>query len=99
MHVLASGNADEIAKYGPQDMTTEEIALHNSDAIEHADYVEKRKYADDRAAEYPTITDQIGALWMAVEQLSKTGNLPTESAEMLEEINTIKAKYPKPGAE
>lgn len=43
-------------------------------------------YQDSRKAEYPPIGDQLDALW-------KGGD---EAAKMLEKIQAIKAKYPKP---
>jgi len=48
-----------------------------------------------RAAEYPDIGDQLDALWKTI------GKLPAKSVdpatrEMLEQIQAIKAAYPKP---
>mgnify|MGYP003661257704 CR=1 FL=1 len=44
-----------------------------------------RTYADKRVAEYPTIGDQLDALW-------KGGDAQTE---MLAKVMAVKAKYPK----
>ncbi len=46
------------------------------------------QYQRDRKAEYPSIGDQLDALW-------KGGAAATE---MLATVQAIKAKYPKPGA-
>jgi hypothetical protein len=44
-----------------------------------------KEYARKRAAEYPTIGDQLDALW-------KGGDA---AAEMLAKVNAVKTKYPK----
>lgn len=44
------------------------------------------KYRRDRAAEYPSIGDQLDALW-------KGGDAATA---MLAQVQAVKAKYPKP---
>jgi hypothetical protein len=46
----------------------------------------KTKYVSDRVLEYPSIGDQLDALW-------KGG---AAAAEMLEKVQAVKAKYPKP---
>lgn len=51
-----------------------------------------------RAGEYPPIGDQLDVLWKAVIELSqKTAtNLPKESSDLLDAIQAVKDKYPKP---
>lgn len=44
------------------------------------------EYARDRASEYPSIGDQLDALW-------KGGD---DAAAMLEQVMAVKSKYPKP---
>jgi len=46
----------------------------------------KTKYQRDRAAEYPSVGDQLDALW-------KGGDA---AAEMLAQVQAVKTKYPKP---
>jgi hypothetical protein len=46
----------------------------------------KTKYQLDRASEYPSIGDQLDALWKGGEA----------AAEMLAKVQAVKAKYPKP---
>lgn len=48
--------------------------------------VESLAYQQQRAAEYPSIGDQLDALW-------KGGDA---AAEMLAKVQAVKAKYPKP---
>jgi hypothetical protein len=48
-------------------------------------YIDSHAYIAKRAAEYPSIGDQLDALW-------KGGN---DTAEMLAKIQAVKAKYPK----
>jgi hypothetical protein len=61
------------------------------DAIEAAGLLKqaelaRTKYQRDRAAEYPSIGDQLDALW-------KGGDAATA---MLAQVQAVKAKYPKP---
>jgi hypothetical protein len=49
-------------------------------------YFSSGNYAKARAAEYPSIGDQLDALW-------KGGDV---AAEMLAKVQAVKAKYPKP---
>jgi hypothetical protein len=64
------------------DLTTEEVsALQVAEEIRLA----KISYAIKRQAEYPTIGDQLDALW-------KGGDAQTE---MLAKVMAVKAKYPK----
>ena len=49
-------------------------------------WVSPEQYARDRKAEYPSIGDQLDALW-------KGGD---DAAAMLEQVMAVKARYPKP---
>lgn len=51
-----------------------------------SDPVDNRTYSEKRAADYPSIGDQLDALW-------KGGNV---AANMREIVQSIKDKYPKP---
>jgi hypothetical protein len=67
------------------DMTPEEQAEHEA---AHAATMAKQartEYAKNRAAEYPSIGDQLDALW-------KGGDAATA---MLAQVQAVKAKYPK----
>jgi len=48
-------------------------------------YIDANSYKDKRVAEYPSIGDQLDALW-------KGGDAATE---MLAKVQAVKAKYPK----
>jgi hypothetical protein len=48
-------------------------------------YIDANAYKEQRAAEYPTIGDQLDALW-------KGGDAATE---MLAKVQAVKNKYPK----
>lgn len=48
--------------------------------------VASKAYIDNRRAEYPSIGDQLDALW-------KGGD---DAAAMLEQVMAVKSKYPKP---
>ena len=49
-------------------------------------YVDAHAYIAKRAAEYPSIGDQLDALWKGGEA----------AAEMLAKVQAVKTKYPKP---
>lgn len=71
-----------------RDATPEEIALRDADvaavAAKQAELA-KTQYQRDRAAEYPSIGDQLDALW-------KGGDAATD---MLAQVQAVKNKYPK----
>ena len=50
-------------------------------------------YDSRRADEYPPIQDQLDAIWKA---LAKLQTLPPDTQSMLNEIQAVKDKYPKP---
>jgi hypothetical protein len=56
---------------------------YNQSAVQA--YIDANSYKAKRAAEYPTIGDQLDALW-------KGGDA---AAEMLAKVQAVKAKYPK----
>jgi hypothetical protein len=53
------------------------------------DYIDDNAYKLKRAAEYPSIGDQLDALWKGGET----------AAEMLVKVQAVKAKYPKGATE
>lgn len=97
--VLRSGDKAELAKFGPQKMTQEDIAQRNADLIasaaEQASMAATR-YQRARAAEYPATGDQLDALWAGFSALANGEKLPEKTAAVLKEIQAVKEKYPKP---
>ena len=83
---IAEADALYDQSYGPQPMTQEEIAQKNADTIAHAEYVANEQYKILRQQEYPSIGDQLDALFHA-------GVFPSE---MAAQIQAVKDKYPKP---
>ena len=70
-------------------LTEAELVLFaQAKVIEDAKNIElaKTQYQRDRAAEYPSIGDQLDALW-------KGGDASTA---MLAQVQAVKIKYPKP---
>ena len=61
----------------------ENIVQYNEEAVQT--YINAHAYIDKRVAEYPTIGDQLDALW-------KGGDAQTE---MLAKVMAVKDKYPK----
>ena len=72
-----------------------EVARILTEYEAHLAAVEYRRL---RAAEYPSIGDQLDALWKGIQGLSQaTGAmLPKEVADMADLIQSVKTKYPKP---
>lgn len=71
-----------------RDATPEELAQHELDvaaALKRRVERERTQYQRDRAAEYPSIGDQLDALW-------KGGDAATA---MLAQVQAVKNKYPK----
>lgn len=52
------------------------------------DYKAKRRDA------YPDIGEQLDALWKAIDGYAAT--LPPETAQMLEQVKSVKTRFPKP---
>ena len=50
-------------------------------------------YQKKRAAEYPTINEQLDAIWKI---LNDPTNPPSDAVEVKENIEAVKEKYPKP---
>ncbi len=48
-------------------------------------------YKEKRAREYPSVGDQLDAIWKAL----ATIDLPEQSKVMLDAINSVKTKFPK----
>lgn len=67
----------------PYDADGNEVTIDNA-AVEA--WVSPEQYARDRVSEYPSIGDQLDALW-------KGGD---DAAAMLEQVMAVKSKYPKP---
>ena len=82
------------SEHGYRDMTDAELAQAQIDADEHNARqiaLEKTQYQRDRAAAYPSLGDQLDALWHAMD----TNSVPRVPA-FYDPIAQIKAKFPKP---
>lgn len=53
------------------------------------------QYRERRAAEYPPIGDQLDAIWKVISDLN-LGSFRDDATQMLNLIQEVKAKYPKP---
>lgn len=78
-HATAQGNVP----FTPEE-EAEFDAMETAHAAEQAELA-RTKYQRDRAAEYPSIGDQLDALW-------KGGDAATA---MLAQVQAVKNKYPK----
>ena len=67
-------------------MTQEEIDSHNSECDDLEVWNDNEKYKSDREISYPSIGDQLDALW-------KGGD---DAAAMKVIVDQVKADYPKP---
>jgi hypothetical protein len=82
-----------IFKLNPQIVKTVGDVAYDADGNEVAydksavdAYVNAHAYIAKRASEYPSIGDQLDALWKGGE----------EATEMLAKVQAVKTKYPKP---
>lgn len=80
--------------YGIKPLTADDIRARSERETAEAHYAETEKYKRDRAEQYPSIGDQLGAIWKALEANRKL--LPPEALSVLDDINAIKEKFPKP---
>jgi len=83
VHFLDDDSFAHLAPAGSIQITDEEA--NTIRAATQAVTQAARTYAEKRVAEYPTIGDQLDALW-------KGGDAQTE---MLAKVMAVKAKYPK----
>lgn len=72
----------------PQPTDVEIEALYQQEVSRLASELYKEK----RAAEYPSVGDQLDAIWKALKGLK----LSPEVLEVLNKIESVKTKYPKP---
>ena len=65
--IIAKGDPDEIAQYGEQPMTAEEVDAREDEEAKEVAQKLANQWRDNRVASYPPITDQIDALmkWIA----------------------------------
>lgn len=56
--------------------------------------IHRRDYRAARQAEYPSLEDQVEAIWEAL-AASEPG-LPAKTRDMLSRIGAVKARFPKP---
>ncbi|AOY90566.1 hypothetical protein BKK79_01015 [Cupriavidus sp. USMAA2-4] len=56
----------------------------------------KEDHGPRRALEYPDVGDQLDAIWKALATLPRE-SLPTETSAMLDRVQAVKARFPKPG--
>ena len=90
--ILSSQQIDAIYKLYPEVVSTTSNIAYDKDGNEVSydltavqEYVESHSYISKRAAEYPSIGDQLDALW-------KGGDA---AEEMLAKVQAVKLKYPK----
>jgi len=81
--------------------TTEEEAARDVEeqawADEQADYAANHKYKDDRKAAFPSVGDQLDALWKELNYRRLQGeNLIQEADDMLGAVLAVKQAHPKP---
>ena len=76
---------DELEWLSPDITQPTDAEIETEVARLQAEY-DAQQYARSRASEYPSIGDQLDALW-------KGGD---DAAAMLEQVMAVKARYPKP---
>lgn len=94
--------AEYKSRYGMQPLTKDDRAQAAQDAQRRQEYVEKEKYADDRAEQYAvrvgSPNDQLDELWRAIALIAAAVPglvLPPSVKEKLKSIDEIKNEFPK----
>ena len=96
IRALKKGDKDALKKQGVQKMTQQEIARRNAEEVAHAQYVAREKYRDERAANYPTVGEQLDALWKMVDALVLNRAIPEEAIAVRDAVASTKKQFPKP---
>lgn len=91
---LSQEDAAFDGKYGAQPLTKEEQAQQTADKIAHDEYVRTQKYADDRAAAYPSVGEQLDALWKAIK--ASGVKLPADAQAVFDKVEAVKTQFPAP---
>lgn len=56
-----------------------------------------RLYREARATEYPDLNEQVGAIVKGFESLAKQGvDVPQDMLDVIDKVNAVKVKHPKP---
>ena len=93
MNKLVNGELVPMTKTEIRERQAEEAAF----AAQRSEYIAWEKYKDDRAKEYPSLADQLDAIWKQLNAYRLAGDpLIQEADAMLNQILAIKQRYPKP---
>lgn len=93
--ILDQGAGSEIVRWDLPDPQPTQVELDAAWAVvSGATPAPSPLYAQLRRAAYPTIGDQLDALWKLVEEL-KLKDMPPETAAILETIVEVKETFPK----
>ena len=96
--VLRRGNPDELADYGDKPLPPDDAdALLFEQAAAEAESG-RTAYARARVTEYPSVGDQLDALWKIVTAMQAMADIPAEAGAVMQIIQDVKHKHPKQGA-
>lgn len=54
-----------------------------------------KDYSKERKSSYPSVGDQLDAIFKAIDSIAGSVNIGDDALKMLSEIKSIKSKYPK----
>lgn len=97
--VLRRGNPDEIADYGDKAMSVDEAEQLASEQAASEAKMAETAYATSRRAEYPSIQDQLDAIWKIVGVTLLIDKAPADAVAVMKTILRVKENHPKPKAE
>lgn len=98
MQILPQTGLREVTKAPPKDLYLESFGISYRWNDDTADWVVNGNYADQRRLEYLKqipISNQLGALFGAVQALANNQSLPVDFVEIMEKIQQVKTSIPK----
>lgn len=96
LKTLRSGDEEARKAMGVKKMSAKELAQRNTDELAHENYVTNHKYRDDRAQNYPSIPDQLDAIWKTLDFLLDGKQYPAQVIALREQVRVVKKQFPKP---
>jgi hypothetical protein len=93
--VLRRGNPDELADYGDKPMSVAEVEAFAADEAKALEQAVIDAPLKARLAEYPSIGDQLDALWKIVTAMQGMADIPDDAGAVMQIIQDVKQKHPK----
>ena len=89
---------DVVPGHPPQDGKRYKVDVQTREFVEDA-FVPARSHQADRLDAYPSVGNQLDALWKIAEALATRQEIPREALAVLATVKAVKLLYPKPEGE